>query len=99
MTKNWKKIQLKLFFISKIAINLSLGLLKGRPSYRRSAFRTEHPALQKMKFMNHFLFLWAIFALLDPGPDTDTGPDTDPATPLNPDPIRIHNTAFLLEFC
>jgi hypothetical protein len=49
--------------------------------------------------MNHFLFFWAIFALFDPGLDTDTGPDTDPETPLNPDPIRIHNTTFLLEFC
>ncbi len=38
-----------------------------------------------MKFINCFLFLLAIFALLDPDPDTD------PVTPLNPDPIRIHN--------
>jgi hypothetical protein len=30
--------------------------------------------------------LWVIFALLDPDPDTD------PGTPLNPDPVRIHNT-------
>jgi hypothetical protein len=37
----------------------------------------------------NFLYLWAIFSLLDP--------DTDSGTPLNPDPIRIwiriHNTA------
>ena len=40
-----------------------------------------------MKFINCFLFLCAIFALLDPDPETD------PGTPLNPDPIRIgiHN--------
>jgi hypothetical protein len=31
-----------------------------------------------MKFLNFLLFLWVIFALLDP----------DPGTPLNPDPQR-----------
>ncbi len=47
-----KKFQLKLnyiFFWSKIAIYLSLGLHKGRPSYRRSLqpskVKIEHPAL------------------------------------------------------
>jgi hypothetical protein len=34
-----------------------------------------------MKFISRFLYLWAIFALLDK--------DTDPGTPMNPDPIRI----------
>jgi hypothetical protein len=52
----------------------------------------EHPALQKMKFINCCLILWVIFALLDPVPDPD------PGTPLNPDPIqiriRIHNTSI-----
>jgi hypothetical protein len=39
ITKNWKNLQLKLFiyfFDRKIAIDLSLGLPKGRPSDRRS---------------------------------------------------------------
>jgi hypothetical protein len=39
MTKNWKKFTAGKFFIlfsTKIAIYLSLGLHKGRPSYRRS---------------------------------------------------------------
>ncbi len=39
MSKNWKKHSWKLFYIlfwSKIAIDLFLGLHKGRPSYRRS---------------------------------------------------------------
>jgi hypothetical protein len=49
-----------------------------------SALKREHPAFQKMKFFNRFLFFWVIFALLD----------LDPGTLLNPDPIRIriHNT-------
>ncbi len=40
-----------------------------------------------MKFINLYLFLLVIFALLDPDPD--------PGTQLNPDPIhiRIHNSA------
>jgi hypothetical protein len=54
-----------------------------------SALKGEHLALQRKKFTNFSLFLWDIFALLDP----------DPGTPLNPDPIRIriHNT-FLLQY-
>jgi hypothetical protein len=36
-----------------------------------------------MKFINFFLCLWAIFALLDL--------DADPGTPYNPDPIRIQS--------
>jgi hypothetical protein len=37
-----------------------------------------------MKFINFFLFLWVIFALLEPDSDTD------PGTPLNPDPDPQH---------
>jgi hypothetical protein len=54
---------------------------------RPSALKREHPALQKMKFINGFLFFWVIFALLDPNPDCESK--------FNPDPIRIriYNTA------
>jgi hypothetical protein len=57
-----------------------------------SALKREYPALQKMKFINFFLCLLVIFALLDP--------DTDSWTPLNPDPIRIwiHSTESNLFF-
>jgi hypothetical protein len=53
-----------------------------------SALQREHPGLQNMKFLNFFLFLWVIFALLDP----------DPLIGLHPDPIRIRirNTAIKL---
>ncbi len=33
-----------------------------------SALKREHPALQKMKFINFLIFLCVIFALLDPNP-------------------------------
>jgi hypothetical protein len=33
-----------------------------------SALKREHPALQNMKILYFFLFLWVIFALLDPDP-------------------------------
>jgi hypothetical protein len=76
MTKNQKtktkKIQLKIvlpFFDQK----LQFTCVQENPS----AFKREHPALQKMKFID-FLSLWVIFALLDP--------DTGPGIPLNPDP-------------
>jgi hypothetical protein len=41
-----------IFFISKIVIYLSLGLIKGRPSYRKkpSALKREHPALHLFFF-------------------------------------------------
>jgi hypothetical protein len=34
-----------------------------------SALKKEHPTLQSMKILDFFLFLWVIFALLDPDPD------------------------------
>jgi hypothetical protein len=43
-----------------------------------AALKREHPALQNMKILDFFLFLWVIFALLDPDPD--------PATQINSDP-------------
>jgi hypothetical protein len=36
-----------------------------------SALKREHPALQNMKILYFFLFLWVIFALLDP--DSESG--------------------------
>jgi hypothetical protein len=65
--------------LSKIAINLSLGLYKGRPS-SGEAFSPQKrtSAIQNMKFLYFFLFSQVIFALLDPDPD--------PATQFNADP-------------
>ncbi len=46
----------------------------------------EHPALQKINFINSFLFFWAIFALLDPDPDPGTPmiPGLDPRQWFSP---------------
>ncbi len=59
------------FSWSKIAIYLSLGLHKGRPRYRRSLQPSKENIqyLKTWKFWTFFLFLWVIFALLDPDPD------------------------------
>jgi hypothetical protein len=77
MSKNRKKIySCKTFFLSfgsKIAIYLSLRLHKG---LKPSALKREHPALQNMKILYFFLYLWVIFALLD----------SDTATQINADP-------------
>ncbi len=43
-----------------------------------SALKRDHPVLKNMKILDFFLFLWVIFALLDPDPD--------PATHINADP-------------
>ncbi len=81
MIKNVKKFTAEkknIIFLSKTTIYLSLGLHKGRPSYRRS--------LQLSSIPNFFLLLWFIFALLDPNPDSEyestdlieSGYNTDP---------------------
>jgi hypothetical protein len=55
------------FFDKKIAIYLSLGLeMTSKLQEKPSALKREHQALQKMKYINFFLFLCVTFALLDP---------------------------------
>ncbi len=59
--KKQNTAETKNFFLwSKIALYLSIGL------HQLSFLKREHPELQKMKFINFFLFLWVIFSLLDP---------------------------------
>ena len=56
---------------------LSLGLPKGRPSFRRSLQPQKGTSSTwRHKYSVHyfFLFLWVIFALLDPDPDRDPQP-------------------------
>ncbi len=57
-----KKIQLNFFFFffdqKFLQFTYSLDLHKGRPSYSKSL---QPSALQKMKFINCFLFFWVIF--------------------------------------
>ncbi len=68
MNKNWKNVaEENIFFLTKIAIYLSLGLLKGCPSYRKS-FRSSKENIQYLLLINYSLFLWVILALLDPNP-------------------------------
>ncbi len=70
MTKTWRKYSWNfiIFLIKKNAIYLSIGLQKGRPSYKPSALKREHPVLQKIKFISCFIFFGVIFALPDPDP-------------------------------
>jgi hypothetical protein len=51
----------------KYTFSLSLGLLKGRPSYRRS--------LLISKYFSLFILLWVILDLLDIDPDPAVHPD------------------------
>jgi hypothetical protein len=67
---------------------------------RPSALKREYQALQKLKFINFFLCLWVIFALLDPDPDCKSGSGYgSKGTQSNPDPIRIHNNGKKYKFC
>ncbi len=77
-----------ILFWSKSSKYLSLGLLtrQEKLKVKPSALKREHPALQKMKFINFFLFLWVTF----PSCIRNSNPDPDPRTPLNPDPDSQH---------
>jgi hypothetical protein len=62
MTKNYKNLQLEIFYLFilfKFAIYLSLGFHKGGTIYRRSLQppKREHPALQNMKILYFFPLL------------------------------------------
>jgi hypothetical protein len=51
-----------------------------------SALKRGHPTLQNMNFYKFFLLLWVIFALLDPGPDSESGSTGPIEYGSNPDP-------------
>jgi hypothetical protein len=69
--------KLKKIPAKKNTIYLSLGLQKGRPSYRRSLS-------SQGKFLNLILLLLVIFALLDP--DSGYGSTDMTESGSNPDP-------------
>jgi hypothetical protein len=43
-------------------------MVQGIDGVLGEALKREHPALQNIKFLNFFLPLWVIFALIDPDP-------------------------------
>jgi hypothetical protein len=81
--KNVAEIFLYLVLIKNC--NLLMSKLK-----KPSAFKRENPPLQKMRFINLFLCLWVIFALLDPDPDCESGFGYGSRDPSNPDPDPLH---------
>jgi hypothetical protein len=111
--KNWKNLQLKKCdFFYQIATYLFLGLHKRCPSFRRSLqpLRREHQTLHNMKIAN---FLWVLFVLLDPDPESgswsteliESGSNSDlkyclPSSFLSPTFVRWSiNRIFLLWPC
>jgi hypothetical protein len=91
-----KKIK-NIHFLSNTTIYLSLGLHKGRLSYKRS-LQLSNMNIQHFKTWNFFIFFFFVSFL--PSwiririPNTD--PDPDPLTWLNPDliGIRIRNPGY-----
>jgi hypothetical protein len=72
--KNTAEKKFKNFWIK------NYNLLIPRPPQRTSklqetpsALKREHSSLQNMKFLKLVLFLWLIFELLDPDPDSKSG--------------------------
>jgi hypothetical protein len=61
--------------------NLLMSKLHEKPA----ALKREHPALKKRNLLT-FLYLWIIFALLDPDPDCKSGSGYGSRDPLNSDP-------------
>jgi hypothetical protein len=51
-----------------------------------SALKREHPALQNMKFLDFFQFLWVLFALLDPDSGSTDLIESGSNPELDPDP-------------
>jgi hypothetical protein len=72
------------FYISKIAIQLSLGLYRSLQPF--------NPALQNMKYLLFFLFLWGIFALLDLDSEFGSGSTYLIESGSNPHPDPKHCT-------
>ncbi len=91
MTKNWKKIhswkRKLIFFTSKTTIFLSLGLHKGRPSYRRR-LQLSKENIQHFKTWIFLIFFYFYGTFL-PSWIRILNTDPDPLTWLNSDPIRI----------
>ncbi len=79
--ENWSLFDQKLQFTYPLASIKGVQAIGEAFSPQKG---TSVPALQNMKFLNFFLFLWVIFALLDL--------DLDPLTWLNPDPVQFRNT-------
>ncbi len=67
-----------IFLRSKTTIYLSLGLHKGRPSYKRTLLKREHPAFQNMIFLKFFFvcgsFLPSWIRIQIPNTDPDPKP-------------------------
>ncbi len=84
----WAKTRIKFvfFFIKDCNLLISRRRLQEKPA----AFKREHPALKKNKFITFFLFLLVMFAFLDPDPYCESGSGS--RTPVCW--IRIHNTAL-----
>jgi hypothetical protein len=70
-----------------------LSTLKDQSTGEAFSPQKEYPAPQKINFIDFLLFLWVIFAFLDPDPDCASGS----RDPVESDPIqigiRIHNTS------
>jgi hypothetical protein len=73
MTKNLKKFTAKKiqFFLDQLIPRFPerTSKLQKKPS----ALKREYSALQNMKFLNFFLLLWVIFALLDLDSESGSG--------------------------
>jgi len=101
MAKNWRKKTAKIFFFSffdhKFQFTypyVSSKDVQVTVEEKPSALKKEHPALQKMKFINCFLFFWAILPSWIQIRIANPYQDTDPGTPLNPDPDPQHVCGF-----
>jgi hypothetical protein len=79
------------FLDQKLQFTYPLASIKdAKLQEKPSALKREHPVLQNMKILDFFLFLWVIFALLDPDPD--------PATQINADPCGYGSGSETLVF-
>ncbi len=94
LTKSNKKN----IFWYKIAIYLSLCIPKRRPIYRE-AFSPQKrtSSTSKHEISYFFIFLWVIFALLDPDPDSESGSTdlTKSGSATLPSTNSVHHERFV----
>jgi hypothetical protein len=87
-TKNSKKIIAEKYFLcffTKIAIYLSLGLHKGRPSYRKN-LQPSKENIQHFTTLNFFTFFYFLGHFFPPGSGSGSTDLTESGS--NPDPKK-----------
>ncbi len=94
MKLNWKKIySWEIFFFYQTTIYLSIGLHKGRPSYKRS-LQLSKENIQHVKKLNFLIFSTSVGYFCPPGTGSGSADLIKSGSNTNPDPQRWFGTDY-----